>query len=199
LAIAAHTGGRTDKGQKERNMRLTTKLLLPALGASLLLAACGSSSSSTSTAAPAAAPASGGASAPVVQAASNATLGATVLVNAQGMTLYHLSAERNGKWICTSAACVQVWHPLAAQGGTAPKGSVGSLGTVKRPDGKLQVTYKGMPLYTFAQDQSAGEAKGQGIKDVGVWGAVKTSATVSSKPAPAPAPSSTSSGGGYTY
>jgi predicted lipoprotein with Yx(FWY)xxD motif len=177
-------------------MRQTTKLLLPALGASLLLAACGSSSSSTSNA-PAASPASGGTTAPAVKAASNATLGATVLVNAQGLTLYHLSAERNGKWICTSAACVQVWHPLAAQGGAAPKGSVGSLGTVKRPDGQLQVTYKGMPLYTFAQDQSAGQAKGQGIKDVGIWSAVRTSATASNKPAPAP--SSTSSGGGYAY
>jgi predicted lipoprotein with Yx(FWY)xxD motif len=197
LAVAAQNSGRTDKGQKERRMRQTTKLLLPALGASLLLAACGSSNSSSSSGAPAASPASGGTSAPAVKAASNATLGATVLVDAQGLTLYHLSAERNGKWICTSAACVQLWHPLAAAAGASPKGSVGSLGTVKRPDGKLQVTYKGMPLYTFAQDQKAGDAKGQGIKDVGTWSAVKTSAAVSSKPAPAPA--STSSGGGYTY
>jgi predicted lipoprotein with Yx(FWY)xxD motif len=40
----------------------------------------------------------------VVKTASNATLGATVLVDAQGMTLYSLSGERSGKFICTSAA-----------------------------------------------------------------------------------------------
>jgi predicted lipoprotein with Yx(FWY)xxD motif len=113
------------------------------------------------------------------------------------MTLYHLSAEQNGKWICTSAACVQVWHPLVAQAGAAPKGSVGSLGTVKRPDGTSQVTYKGMPLYTFAQDQKPGDAKGQGIKDVGTWSAVTTSAGTSSTPATSTP--SKPSGGSYGY
>ena len=56
--------------------------------------------------------------------------------------------------------------------GRTPSGGVGSLGTVKRPDGTEQVTYKGMPLYTFAQDQKPGDAGGQGIKDVGTWTAV---------------------------
>ncbi|HEX5224861.1 MAG TPA: hypothetical protein VFW29_07010, partial [Solirubrobacteraceae bacterium] len=48
----------------------------------------------------------------------------------------------------------------------------GSLGTVKRPDGTTQVTYAGTPLYTFVQDQHAGETKGQGVRDVGTWTAV---------------------------
>jgi predicted lipoprotein with Yx(FWY)xxD motif len=136
----------------------------------------------------------------VVKTASNTTLGATILVDAQGITLYHLSGEQNGKWICTSAACVQVWHPLIASSGAAPKGGVGSLGTVKRPDGTVQVTYKGTPLYTFAQDQKAGDAKGQGIKDVGTWTAVTASAAASSTPARTPPPtSSTSNGGAYGY
>jgi predicted lipoprotein with Yx(FWY)xxD motif len=153
-------------------MRQIVKVVFPTLAVSLLLAACGSSSSSMSSSssassAPGGSQPSSGASASVVKTASNSTLGATILVNAQGMTLYHLSGEQNGKWICTSAACVQVWHPLIAPSGAAPKGTVGSLGTVKRPDGTMQVTYKGTPLYTFAQDQNAGDAKGQGIKDVG--------------------------------
>jgi predicted lipoprotein with Yx(FWY)xxD motif len=121
-----------------------------------------------------------------VKTASNTTLGATVLVDAQGMTLYSLSGERNGKFICTSSACTQVWHPLSASAGT-PSGSVGSLGSVKRPDGTEQVTYKGMPLYTFAQDQKPGDAKGQGVKDVGTWTAVTAGANSSSAPAAAPA------------
>jgi predicted lipoprotein with Yx(FWY)xxD motif len=92
---------------------------------------------------------------------------------------------------------VQAWHPLAAPAGGKPSGSVGSLGTVKRPDGAMQVTYKGMPLYTFVQDQAAGDAKGQGIKDVGTWTAVTTGAAASSTP---PASStSTSSSKAYGY
>ncbi len=44
------------------------------------------------------------------------------------------------------------------------------LGTIKRPDnGRRQVTFDGRPLYTFDEDAKAGDAKGQGIKDVGVW------------------------------
>lgn len=193
-------------------MRQIVKVIFPALVVALLIAACGSSSSSKSIgAAAASAPTSSQAgsstSAPVVKTASNSTLGATVLVNALGLTLYHLSGEQNGKFICTSAACVQTWHPLTAPSGAAPTGSVGSLGTVKRPDGTMQVTYKGTPLYTFAQDQKAGDAKGQGIKDVGTWTAVTTGAAASSTPAkPNPPPASSgggsppaSSGGGYAY
>ena len=197
-------------------MRSALKFLVPALAASLALAACGSSSSNSGSSSQAAAPAasttpsSGGASAVVVKSAANSTLGATVLVDTQGMTLYSLSGEQGGKFICTSSACTQVWHPLSAAAGT-PSGSVGSLGTVKRPDGTEQVTYKGMPLYTFTQDQTPGEAKGQGIKDVGTWTAVTVSAKSSSAPAApattpaepasksAPPASSGGGGGGYAY
>jgi predicted lipoprotein with Yx(FWY)xxD motif len=100
-----------------------------------------------------------------------------VLTDSQGMTLYSLSGEHGGKFICTSSTCTQVWHPVTASSASAPSGSVGSLGTVKRPDGTEQVTYKGMPLYTFVQDQQPGDAKGQGLKDVGTWTAVTTAAS----------------------
>jgi predicted lipoprotein with Yx(FWY)xxD motif len=192
-------------------MRSAVKFLLPTLVLSLALAACGGSSksgSSTQAATTPAAPASSsGEGTAVVKTASSATLHATVLVNAQGMTLYSLSVEKNGKFICTSSACVAVWHPLSASSAAAPSGTVGSLGTVKRPDGTEQVTYKGMPLYTFAQDQKPGEAGGQGIKDVGTWMAVTltpansgatTSTTTTTTPAETSAPAG-SGGGGYGY
>jgi predicted lipoprotein with Yx(FWY)xxD motif len=171
-------------------MRPLSKSLLPALAASLTLAACGSSgsgttSSSSGSAGPSPAGQSSG-SAAVVRTASNATLGATVLTDAHGMTLYSLSAEQGGRFICTSSSCTQIWHPLSAAG---TPGGVASLGTVMRPDGTQQVTYKGMPLYTFAQDQQPGQAKGQGFKDVGTWSAV----TVSSAGAAAPSTGTTSS------
>jgi hypothetical protein len=63
---------------------------------------------------------------------------------------------------------------------------VGSLSTVKRADGTVQVTYKGMPLYTFAQDHAPGEANGEGLKDVGTWKAITTTAAAKAA-APAPA------------
>jgi predicted lipoprotein with Yx(FWY)xxD motif len=116
------------------------------------------------------------------------------------MTLYHLSGEVNGKFICTSAACLGVWHPLIASSSGTPSGEVGSLGTVKRPEGTMQVTYKGTPLYTFTGDKQAGETKGQGVKDVGIWSAVtagsSSAAAASTSSAPEP---EKSSGGGYAY
>jgi predicted lipoprotein with Yx(FWY)xxD motif len=155
-------------------MTRTLQFLLAALAASLSVAACGGSGSTSSSSAPAPASATsvaGAQGAAVVKTASNAALGETVLVDSSGMTLYSLSGEGNGRFICTSSACLTAWHPLRTSAATV-SGSVPSLGTVKRPDGTEQVTYKGMPLYTFAADRSAGEAKGQGLKDVGTWSAV---------------------------
>jgi predicted lipoprotein with Yx(FWY)xxD motif len=180
-------------------MRQIAKLI-PAVAVSFLLAACGSSASSSSSSPSASQSSGGGGGTTVVKTASVSSLGGSVLVDAQGLTLYHLSGEQNGKWICTSATCVKAWHPLAAPTSGAPSGSVGSLGTVKRPGGAMQVTYKGMPLYTFVGDTKPGEAKGQGIKDVGVWTAVTTNGASTSKPAATTsAPSSSSGGGGYAY
>jgi predicted lipoprotein with Yx(FWY)xxD motif len=94
----------------------------------------------------------------------------TVLTNIKGMTLYSLSVEKNGRFICTGS-CTKTWPPLLVAAGTKPKGPV-TLGTIKRPEGKIQVTFKGLPLYTFNGDSKKGEANGEGIKDVGTWHAV---------------------------
>ena len=94
----------------------------------------------------------------------------TVLTNTKGLTLYTLSGETNGKFICTGA-CLKTWPPLLVAAGTKPKGPV-KLGTIKRPEGKIQVTFRGMPVYTFSGDSRKGEANGEGLRDVGVWHAV---------------------------
>jgi predicted lipoprotein with Yx(FWY)xxD motif len=104
----------------------------------------------------------------VAKEANNAKLGKTVLTNLRGITLYSLSAESNGKFIC-KGSCLLDWHPLVVAAGVKPTGPV-RLGTIKRPDnGKRQVTFNGRPLYTFDADAKAGDVKGQGIKDVGTW------------------------------
>lgn len=192
-------------------MRQSIKLLVPTLAATILLAACGGSSksstgttSATTTATNAASSQSAAGSGAVVKTASNSSVGGTILVDSQGMTLYHLSGEQNGKFICTSSACVGVWHPLTVSAGSTPTG-VSSLATVKRPDGTVQVTYKGTPLYTFAQDTAPGQVHGQGIKDVGTWSAVTVSggeggaARTSTSSKGATTSPGEGGGGGYGY
>jgi predicted lipoprotein with Yx(FWY)xxD motif len=159
-----------------------------------LAAACGSGSGGTTT--------STHQTSGIVGTARNATLGSTVLVNHQGRTLYTLSAERNGHFICTatekipgsSQMCLQLWKPLLVKGAVKAAG-IGSLGTVMRPDGGgRQLTYKGRPLYTFADDHAAGDAAGNGFKDVGTWQAATVGAAAASTPA-----TTSSGGGGYGY
>jgi predicted lipoprotein with Yx(FWY)xxD motif len=108
---------------------------------------------------------------PLVSAAKNASLSKTVLVNRRGLTLYSLSVERRGRFICTNQACLSFWTPLVVSKGTKPTGIAG-LGTIKRPDGGVQVTYRGGPLYTFYLDRKRGDVGGEGFKDVGTWHAV---------------------------
>ncbi len=106
--------------------------------------------------------------------------GTPVLANLRGRTLYSLSVEKHGKFICT-AGCLSIWHPLVVAKGVRPTGPV-TLGTIKRPDGRSQVTYRGRPLYSFAEDTKTGETNGEGIKDVGTWHAAKPPASSSSEP-----------------
>ncbi len=119
----------------------------------------------------------------VVKESENAALGSTVLTTTKGRTLYSLSVETHGKFICTGS-CLASWKPLLVPKGVKPKGPV-KLGTVNRPDGKTQVTFKGRPLYSFKGDVKPGEANGEGLKDVGTWHAAKV-AKASAPPAPEP-------------
>jgi predicted lipoprotein with Yx(FWY)xxD motif len=177
-------------------VRTYKKSVIPTavVATALLVAACGSASNSSSTATPQSAPASSGPG--LVKTAANSAVGGTVLVNAKGLTLYRLSGEKAGKFICTTTACLQTWHPLLTTSAKAD-GSVTSLTVIKRPNGSMQLAYKGQPLYTFAGDTSPGQDKGQGFKDVGTWNAVTTGST--SSPAQSSSSSSSSGGGGSVY
>jgi predicted lipoprotein with Yx(FWY)xxD motif len=102
-----------------------------------------------------------------VSTAQNAMLGKRVLVTTSGRTLYSLSAETRGRFICTGT-CMADWLPLTLGRGVQPSG-VSGLGTVRRPDGRRQVTYKGKPLYRFDMDRKKGDVRGEGFRDVGTW------------------------------
>jgi predicted lipoprotein with Yx(FWY)xxD motif len=87
------------------------------------------------------------------------------LVNGEGMTLYVFKKDAPGQSAC-QGECLARW-PVHFSEGTAPAGlKAGDLGSIVRADGKKQSTYRGMPLYTFAADTSAADAKGHGVKDV---------------------------------
>lgn len=129
-----------------------------------------------------------GASKRVVKEAPSPTLEKTVLTSTKGRTLYSLSVEKHGKFICTGP-CVSTWHPLTVPASVKPTGPV-KLGTIVRPEGGTQVTYQGRPLYRFAGDTKAGEANGEGIKDVGTWHAA-TASRAEMEPAPQPEPQPT--------
>ena len=90
-----------------------------------------------------------------------------MLVNSQGQTLYWFAIDTPTKSNC-SGTCATYWPPVlgkvtAASGTTLPKG----FGTIKRSDGKLQATYDGHPLYTYAADTSAGHDERQRHEPVG--------------------------------
>jgi predicted lipoprotein with Yx(FWY)xxD motif len=120
----------------------------------------------------------------VVKTVKNAKLHETILVNRKGFTLYSLSAEKRGRFICTDKSCLSVWTPLVVPHGTKPAGAP-KLATIRRPDGRTQVTYRGLPLYTFKEDTKPGDAKGNGFKDVGTWRPA-TPATAKAAPPPPP-------------
>jgi predicted lipoprotein with Yx(FWY)xxD motif len=87
-----------------------------------------------------------------------------VLVDRRGRTLYLFEADQFGRSAC-SGKCAVAWPPLLTSG--TPRAGAGVeaalLGTTKRADGKLQVTYQGYPVYTFFKDTKPGQAAGQGL------------------------------------
>jgi predicted lipoprotein with Yx(FWY)xxD motif len=118
--------------------------------------------------------AAGQATTRVVSTAPNAKLGKTILVTTRGLTLYSLSSERHGRFICKTRACLAFWKPLHVARGMHP-GGISGLGTIRRPDRTIQVTYRGAPLYRFYLDQKRGDVLGNGFRDVGVWRPVAVS------------------------
>jgi predicted lipoprotein with Yx(FWY)xxD motif len=123
----------------------------------------------------------------VVKSAKNRILDETILVNLKGMTLYRLSGEKQGNLSCATPACFAVWHPLWIASGTTPMGAK-RLGTLTRPDGHIQVTYKGGPLYTYLRDKKAGQVNGNGLTSSGTWQVVVTTGKGSPAPVPTPGP-----------
>ena len=129
-------------------------------------------------------------------ASSNATAGkvtlhktgvGNVLATSSGRTLYLFMKDKHGKSACYGQ-CATYWPPLMKKGKVSAAAGVKAnlLGTTKRKNGKLQVTYKGHPLYLFKLDHGAGQVAGQ-RQDFfgGIWYALSASGGANTKAPPA--------------
>jgi len=168
-------------------MRMTTTAARRVGGlaiAVLLLAACGSNGSDSST---------GGSSDTTV--ATRPAGSGTVLVDSSGRTLYFTDQDTASKIACVEG-CAQVWLALTVPAGTtptAPAGVPGTLATMARPGGGMQVTYDGKPLYTFTLDSQPGALSGDGVTDEFgstqfTWHAAFTAGSGSGSASPYPMP-----------
>jgi predicted lipoprotein with Yx(FWY)xxD motif len=169
-------------------MRPLHAIVMGTLGLSLLAAGCGG-----------AIPSSNGG--PATLKLTSARQG-RFLVDGQGHSLYLFEKDERGESYCNDA-CAAVWPPLETS--STPRGAAGvesaALGTIKRDDGDLQVTYQGHPLYYYAADAStAGKTQGQGVNQFGAdWYLVNASGKpLESKPSSeSNSNSGSQSGGGY--
>ena len=149
---------------KKTPKKLTLAIALAAVLVALVVAGCGGGGSSSSGTEASGSSGTGGGT---IGAAEIEGLG-TVLVDSEGMTVYDFTVDEGMKSNCYGG-CEAAWPPVTTTGKpTAGEGAMASaLGTTKRKDGTLQVTYKGHPLYTFSGDEGPGEANGN--ESEGTW------------------------------
>jgi predicted lipoprotein with Yx(FWY)xxD motif len=93
------------------------------------------------------------------------------LFDSRGFVLYAFTKDARGKSAC-SGACAAAWPPyVVKQQPRAAAGVTASLlGTTRRADGSLQVTYAGRPLYYYVGDRSPGQILCQNVREYGgLW------------------------------
>jgi len=78
-----------------------------------------------------------------------------VLATPKQQALYYWTAENDFKIHC-KGACAKLWPPLVVRSKAAVPtrvaGIKGTFGTIKRPDGRLQVTFNRRPVYTYVHE-----------------------------------------------
>jgi predicted lipoprotein with Yx(FWY)xxD motif len=92
--------------------------------------------------------------------------GTDVLADFAGRTLYTADVEKGGKVLCVEA-CTSFWQPVldsASEAEAAAAELDAPVGVIQRPGGDEQLTFNGMPLYTFTQER-AGQLEGDGFVD----------------------------------
>jgi predicted lipoprotein with Yx(FWY)xxD motif len=98
--------------------------------------------------------------------------GVKVLTNATGRTLYWFAPDTATTSKCTGS-CAAYWPPVLGKP-VAGAGVTGSIGTITRPDGTIQATYDGHPLYSYIGDSAPGQDSGNNLNlNGGLWYQVK--------------------------
>ena len=95
----------------------------------------------------------------------------TILFDGRGRALYAFTRDPRGRSVC-SGACAAAWPPYIVKSRPAAGRGVRAslLGTTRRSDGKLQVTYAGRPLYYYVRDIRAGQVTCQNVFGFGgLW------------------------------
>ena len=91
-----------------------------------------------------------------------------ILVDSHGKTLYLWAHDRGSRSTCYGQ-CAAYWPPLTTAGKPIARSGARSalLGTTRRADGRMQVTYNHHPLYYFVGDKRAGQTAGEGLTGFG--------------------------------
>jgi len=125
-----------------------------------------------------------------------------ILVDGRGHTLYLFVKDTRGRSAC-AGACAVAWPPLITSGKPLAVGGAKAslLGTTKRADGRLQVTYRHHPLYLFVKDAKKGETNGQNVDAFGAeWYVLSPAgAKIEKASGSSAAPMSGGGYGGYGY
>src|ERR1700754_2722697 len=159
---------------------ITRPLIRPAFAlaaAVALVSGCSSGSGGTTDPDAPPAPADPAAVTPdvgTVLTANNTPKLGTVVVDGQGFTLYRFDKDTAKPPTSNCAGeCAQKWPPVLATPGT-PLTVEGvaqdAVGTINRPDGSIQLTLGGWPVYRYSGDPQPGATTGQGVG--GTWSAV---------------------------
>jgi predicted lipoprotein with Yx(FWY)xxD motif len=93
-------------------------------------------------------------------------LGTVLAVGPKHLTAYLFEADRQGSSTC-AGGCAALWPPVTGKPRAQGAAMNADLGTIRRPDGRTQITYKGHPLYLYARDKDDEDAYGEGIKSFG--------------------------------
>ena len=88
-----------------------------------------------------------------------------VLVDRRGFALYLFTHDRSAGSTC-SGACAAAWPPYVVAK-RPPRRAHELVGSVRRRDGRLQVTYAGHPLYYYVGDRRPGEVLCQAVSEYG--------------------------------
>lgn len=122
-----------------------------------------------------------------------------IIMNGGGRTLYRYDQDSaNPPRSNCIGACAQSWPPARWVPGMKITGvNRAIVGQIRRPDGTMQLTVGGWPMYLYAMDTAPGEARGQG--QGGVWWVSKPNGAKTQASAGGPAEAGAGDGTGGAY